>query len=76
MESYFHMYVRYFVSDHCQTHKKALVLISSSFHTLSVNSQITLLLADFVCNKCFVLILGILTMFHIFAQCAPIFDGS
>ena len=33
-----------------------LVLISSSFHTLSVNSPITLLLADFVCNKCLVLI--------------------
>ena len=48
-----------FVSDNCQMHKRALllVLISSIFHTFSLNSQNTFLSADFVCNKCLVLIL-------------------
>ena len=33
-----------------------LVLIAFIFHTFSVNSQNTFLSADFVCNKCLVLI--------------------
>ena len=58
MESDFHMDVIYFVSDNCQMHKRALmlVLIVSIFHTFSVNSQNTFLSADFVCNKCLILI--------------------
>ena len=33
-----------------------LVLIAFIYHTFSVNSQNTFLSADFVCNKCLVLI--------------------
>ena len=59
MESYFHMDVTYFVSDIKFPNAQQnfmLVLLSSIFHTFSVNSQNTILSADFVCNECLVLI--------------------
>ena len=52
-----------------------LVLISSIFHTFSVNSQNKFLSSDFVCNKCLVLIQ---TCYRTIVdlRCINIFDSS
>ena len=58
------MDVIYFVSDIKFPNAQQnfmLVLLSSIFHTFSVNSQNTFLSADFVCNECLVLIQTTLT---------------